>query len=158
MEQMFRRTAQQALEQLDTTTQGLSDAEIAKRRETYGENALAEEKKKSPLVVFLEQFKDLLVIILIAAAVISALSGNGESTIVIVAVITLNAILGTVQHFKAEKSLESLKALSSPSDAKWREGGSSFQRNRSGRHPAAGSRGPCGSRWAYHRKLLVTGQ
>ena len=65
MEQMFRRTAQQALEQLDTTTQGLSDAEIAKRRETYGENALAEEKKKSPLVVFLEQFKDLLVIILI---------------------------------------------------------------------------------------------
>ena len=95
MEQMFRRTAQQALEQLDTTTQGLSDAEIAKRRETYGENALAEEKKKSPLVVFLEQFKDLLVIILIAAAVISALSGNGESTIVIVAVITLNAILGT---------------------------------------------------------------
>ena len=115
MEQMFRRTAQQALEQLDTTTQGLSDAEIAKRRETYGENALAEEKKKSPLVVFLEQFKDLLVIILIAAAVISALSGNGESTIVIVAVITLNAILGTVQHFKAEKSLESLKALSSPS-------------------------------------------
>ena len=48
MEQMFRRTAQQALEQLDTTTQGLSDAEIAKRRETYGENALAEEKKKRP--------------------------------------------------------------------------------------------------------------
>ena len=47
MEQMFRRTAQQALEQLDTTTQGLSDAEIAKRRETYGENALAEEKKKA---------------------------------------------------------------------------------------------------------------
>ena len=56
MEQMFRRTAQQALEQLDTTTQGLSDAEIAKRRETYGENALAEEKKKSPLVVVVEQF------------------------------------------------------------------------------------------------------
>ena len=122
MEQMFRRTAQQALEQLDTTTQGLSDAEIAKRRETYGENALAEEKKKSPLVVFLEQFKDLLVIILIAAAVISALSGNGESTIVIVAVITLNAILGTVQHFKAEKSLESLKALSSPSAKVMRNG------------------------------------
>ena len=122
MEQMFRRTAQQALEQLDTTTQGLSDSEIAKRRETYGENALAEEKKKSPLVVFLEQFKDLLVIILIAAAVISALSGNGESTIVIVAVITLNAILGTVQHFKAEKSLESLKALSSPSAKVMRNG------------------------------------
>lgn len=70
----------------------------------------------------MEQFKDLLVIILIIAAIISAISGNGESTIVIVAVITLNAILGTVQHFKAEKSLESLKALSSPSAKVMRDG------------------------------------
>lgn len=65
-------------------------------------------------MVFLEQFKDLLVIILIIAAIISMLSSNIESTIVIFAVLILNAILGTVQHFKAEKSLESLKAMSSP--------------------------------------------
>ena len=122
MEQMFRRTAQQVLEQFGVTKDGLTQAQVEKQRQTYGENALAEEKKKSPIVVFLEQFKDLLVIILIIAAIISAISGNGESTIVIVAVITLNAILGTVQHFKAEKSLESLKALSSPSAKVMRDG------------------------------------
>lgn len=122
MEQMFRRTAQQIMEQFGVTAEGLSQQQVEKQRQTYGENVLAEEKKKSALVVFLEQFKDLLVIILIAAAVISAVSGNGESTIVIIAVITLNAILGTVQHFKAEKSLESLKALSSPNAKVMRDG------------------------------------
>ena len=122
MEQMFRRTAQQVLEQFGVTKDGLTQAQVEKQRQTYGENALTEEKKKSPIVVFLEQFKDLLVIILIIAAIISAISGNGESTIVIVAVITLNAILGTVQHFKAEKSLESLKALSSPNAKVMRDG------------------------------------
>ena len=62
----------------------------------------------------MEQFKDFLVIILIVAAVISAFLGEIESTIVILVVIILNAILGTVQHVKAEQSLNSLKALSSP--------------------------------------------
>ena len=122
MDQMFRKTAQQVLDQFGVTKDGLTQAQVEKQRQTYGENALAEEKKKSPLVVFLEQFKDLLVIILIIAAIISAVSGNSESTIVILAVITLNAILGTVQHFKAEKSLESLKALSSPSAKVMRDG------------------------------------
>ena len=122
MEQMFRRTAQQIMEQFGVTAEGLSQQQVEKQRQIYGENVLAEEEKKSALVVFLEQFKDLLVIILIAAAVISAVSGNGESTIVIIAVITLNAILGTVQHFKAEKSLESLKALSSPNAKVMRDG------------------------------------
>lgn len=110
------------MEQFGVTAEGLSQQQVEKQRQTYGENVLAEEKKKSALMVFLEQFKDLLVIILIAAAVISAVSGNGESTIVIIAVITLNAILGTVQHFKAEKSLESLKALSSPNAKVMRDG------------------------------------
>ena len=79
-----------------------------------GPNALTEGKKKSTLQVFLSQFADLLVIILIVAAIISMLSNNVESTIVIFAVIIMNAILGTVQHKKAEKSLDSLKSLSSP--------------------------------------------
>ena len=122
MDQMFRATAQQVLDQFGVTKEGLTEAQVEQQRQTYGENVLAEEKKKSPLVVFLEQFKDLLVIILIIAAIISAISGNSESTIVILAVITLNAILGTVQHFKAEKSLESLKALSSPSAKVMRDG------------------------------------
>lgn len=93
---------------------GLSDTVAAKILEENGENILTESAGKSVAVIFLEQFKDLLVIILIAAAVISMLSGNVESTVVIFAVIILNAILGTVQYVKAEKSLEALKALSSP--------------------------------------------
>lgn len=93
---------------------GLTDAQVEKNRQSYGRNVLEEEKQKSVFKVFLEQFADLLVTILIIASVISAFTGNLESTIVILAVITLNAVLGTVQHVKARKSLESLKAMSAP--------------------------------------------
>ena len=110
----YRQTAQQALESQQASAHGLSEAEVRRRAEQYGPNKLSEGKKKSTLQVFLEQFKDLLVIILIIAALISAVSENVESTIVIFAVLILNAILGTVQYVKAEKSLESLKAMSSP--------------------------------------------
>ena len=110
----YDRTIEQTLDAVGATRDGLSSAEAEERLQKFGKNALAEGKKKSVPIVFLEQFKDLLVIILIIAAIISMLSGNIESTIVIFAVLILNAVLGTVQHFKAEKSLESLKAMSSP--------------------------------------------
>ena len=113
-EAYYQKTAQQALDAQQAGPGGLTDQEAAKRREQYGPNKLSEGKKKSAIQIFAEQFKDLLVIILIIAAVISALSENVESTIVIFAVLILNAILGTVQYLKAEKSLESLKAMSSP--------------------------------------------
>lgn len=122
MKQFFHQSAQEVFDEFHVTLSGLTTAQAEANRNSYGENALAEGKRKSPLVVFLEQFKDLLVIILIAAAVISMLSGNHESTIVIFAVIILNAILGTVQHFKAEKSLASLKAMSTPSAKVIRDG------------------------------------
>ena len=93
---------------------GLNEEQVKANREKHGENKLYEKKKKSVLQVFLEQFKDLLVIILIIAALISLSTGNVESTIVIITVLILNAILGTVQYLKAEKSLESLKSLSAP--------------------------------------------
>lgn len=93
---------------------GLTSFDAERIIKEKGENTLSENTKKSTLKIFLEQFEDLLVIILIIAAIISMLSGNVESTIVIFAVIILNAILGTVQYVKAEKSLDSLKALSSP--------------------------------------------
>ena len=116
-------TAQQALERLQADpAKGLSAGEAGRRLEQYGPNALAEGKKKTVLQVFLEQFKDLMVAILIVAALISAASGEGESTIVIFAVLILNAVLGTVQHFKAEKSLESLKAMSAPTAKVIRDG------------------------------------
>ena len=110
----YRQTAQQALEAQQADQKGLSDQQARSRLEQYGPNKLSEGKKKSVLQIFLEQFKDLLVVILIVAALISAASENVESTIVIFAVLILNAILGTVQYLKAEKSLESLKAMSSP--------------------------------------------
>ncbi len=113
----------EVLQKLDTSGKdGLTAAEAAKRLEKFGPNALAEGKKKTVLQVFLGQFKDLLVIILIAAALISMATGEVESTIVIFAVLILNAVLGTVQHFKAEKSLESLKAMSAPSAKVVRDG------------------------------------
>ena len=114
-EAYYRKTPQQALEAQQASAGGLADQEARSRLEKYGPNKLSEGKKKSVLQIFLEQFKDLLVVILIVAALISAVSENVESTIVIFAVLILNAVLGTVQYLKAEKSLESLKAMSSPS-------------------------------------------
>ena len=107
---------------MESREEGLTSQQAQERLERFGPNALREEKKKPVWQVFLEQFKDLLVVILIAAAVISMLSGNVESTIVIFAVLILNAVLGTVQHCKAEKSLESLKAMSAPTARVLRDG------------------------------------
>ena len=120
--QYFNRTPEETLQDLEASRTGLTSAQAAERLGRYGKNALAEGKRKTPIQVFLEQFKDLLVVILLIAALISAVSGNAESTIVIFAVLILNAILGTVQHFKAEKSLESLKAMSSPTAKVLRDG------------------------------------
>ncbi len=118
----YQKTEEEVLEALHTSKEGLSATEAAGLLASKGENILEEGKKKSTLQVFAEQFRDLLVVILIAAAVISMLSGNAESTIVIVAVIVLNAVLGTVQHEKAQKSLASLKSLSSPTAKVIRDG------------------------------------
>ena len=125
-EPYYSKTPQEALAEQQAAATGLSDQEVERRREQYGRNQLSEGKKKTAFQVFLEQFKDLLVIILMIAAVISALSSNVESTIVIFAVLILNAVLGTVQYVKAEKSLESLKAMSSPY-AKVLRGGAKLQ-------------------------------
>lgn len=109
-------------EEFDTNENGLNSKELERVKEKYGENKLNEGEKQTPLKIFLEQFKDFLVIILIIAAAISFISGNKESTIVILAVISMNAILGTVQQIKAEKSLESLKKMSSPKATVMRDG------------------------------------
>ena len=100
----------------------MTTAQALTIRNEKGENILQEAKKISTFQVFLEQFKDMLVIILIVAAAISMFSAHVESTIVIVSVIILNAVLGTIQHIKAEKSLESLKLLSSPNAKVLRDG------------------------------------
>ena len=122
MKEWYQQTKEELLEHFRVTEHGLTGEEAGKRLAESGENVLKEGKRKSTLQVFFEQFCDLLVVILIIAALISMVSGNVESTIVIIAVIVLNAILGTVQHAKAEKSLDSLKSLSSPNAKVLRDG------------------------------------
>ena len=114
MKEWYQMREDEVLEALGSDANGLSSEKAEALLKAHGENVLRETKKKSVWRVFAEQFADLLVIILIIAAIISMISGNVESTIVIFAVITMNAILGTVQHEKAEKSLASLKTLSAP--------------------------------------------
>lgn len=114
MKEWYQMHEDEVLEALGSDANGLSSEKAEALLKTHGENVLRETKKKSVWRVFAEQFADLLVIILIIAAIISMISGNVESTVVIFAVITMNAILGTVQHEKAEKSLASLKTLSAP--------------------------------------------
>ena len=121
-EDYFNQTAEQVLEQMQVSPEGLTGGQATQRLEDYGPNQLVEGSRKSVAAVFFGQFKDLLVIILIAAALISMASGNLESTLVIFAVLLMNAVLGTVQYFKAEKSLESLKAMSAPTAKVLRDG------------------------------------
>lgn len=114
MDKQWKLSQEALLAELKSSMDGLTEAEAKARLEQYGYNKLQEGKRKGVLQVFAEQFADLLVIILIIAAVISALTGGVEGTIVILAVLILNAILGTVQHFKAQKSLDSLRAMAAP--------------------------------------------
>ncbi|WP_342532554.1 cation-translocating P-type ATPase [Lysinibacillus sp. FSL K6-0057] len=114
MNEYHQQSSAEVMKILNVTTQGLTDDDVQKRQQVYGYNVLEEGKKTSTLAVFMGQFKDLLVIILLVAAIVSFLLGEVESTIVIMIVVILNAILGTVQHVKAEQSLDNLKALTSP--------------------------------------------
>ena len=122
MKMWYQQSEEEVLQSLHVTKDGHTSESAAEILSSKGPNVLEGGKKKSTLEVFLSQFADLLVIILIIAAIVSMMTGNSESTIVIVAVIILNAILGTVQHKKAEKSLDSLKSLSSPTAKVIREG------------------------------------
>lgn len=107
-------STEELMMQHQVTKEGLTSQQVDRIRQEKGENILQEGKKKSIFQVFISQFADLLVVILIVAAVISMFSGNVESTIVILLVLVMNAVLGTIQHVKAQRSLESLKQLSSP--------------------------------------------
>lgn len=113
---------EEVLSQFSVTEQGLSGKQVEEIRGEKGENILQEEKKKSIWQIFMGQFADLLVVILVIAAVISMFSGNAESTLVILLVLVMNAVLGTVQYEKAQKSLNSLKQLSSPHAKAVRDG------------------------------------
>ena len=118
----YQMKKEDVLKMLGTDENGLTQNQAKENKKKYGKNELAEGKKKNPFILFLEQYKDFLVIILIIAAIISGVLGDIESAIVIFVVITINAILGTVQHIKAEQSLDSLKEMSAPTAKVIRDG------------------------------------
>ncbi|MCD8391192.1 MAG: calcium-translocating P-type ATPase, PMCA-type [Firmicutes bacterium] len=118
----YQMKKEDVMKELGTSESGLSQSQAAENRRKYGKNELAEGKKKNPFILFLEQYKDFLVIILIIAAIISGILGDAESAIVIFVVITINAVLGTVQNLKAEQSLNSLKEMSAPTAKVIRDG------------------------------------
>ena len=114
MKHYYQMTGDETLTEVNGSLEPLTEEQIREHQEKYGPNELVEGKKKTILQIFLEQYKDFLVIILIIAAIVSGFMGEVDSTVVILIVITMNAILGTVQTVKAEQSLASLKKLSAP--------------------------------------------
>ena len=122
MKEFYQQTVKEVLDRVESSETGLTSEQAGKFRERCGWNELAEGKKKSIPQIFLEQYKDFLVLILITSAIISGMLGDEESAAVILIVITINAILGTVQTVKAEQSLQSLKKLAGPQAKVLRDG------------------------------------
>lgn len=114
MEKFYNKDISEIYEYFNSSIDGLDNEQCATNKKKYGINKIKESKKKSTTRIFLEQFQDMLVIILIVSAIISIFLNELESTIVIFVVITINAILGTYQYQKAERTLNSLRNLSSP--------------------------------------------
>lgn len=123
MKAFYQMPYSEVINKFSSKLTGLSNEAISKHREIYGKNQIEESQSISPISIFFSQFKDFLVIILMVAAMVSGIMGKLESTFVIIAVLILNALLGTIQHIKAEQSLKSLKALSAPNSKVLRDGG-----------------------------------
>ena len=122
MKPYYQLSGEEVLREVNGSEEPLTKEQVSENQKKYGPNELTEGKKKTTVQIFLEQYKDFLVIILIIAAIASGFIGDIESAAVIVIVITMNAILGTVQTVKAEASLASLKKLSGPEAKVLRDG------------------------------------
>ena len=113
---------EKVLEELNTSAKGLSEEEAARKLAIYGKNELKEAKKISPVKIFLLQFKSIVIYILIFAAIVSAVLSQFIDMAIILAVLAINAILGFVQEYRAEKAIEALKKLSAPKATIIRDG------------------------------------
>ena len=122
MSEYYQLPGREVLKQLNGSEEPLTSQQVREHQEKYGRNELSEGKKETILHIFLGQYKDFLVMILIAAAIVSGLLRDVESAVVILVVITINAVLGTMQTVKAEQSLDSLKKLSAPEAKVMRDG------------------------------------
>jgi len=118
----YKKNIDEVLSELNTSLSGLSNEEAEKRFREFGPNELVEKEKKTPLQMFLEQFKDLMIIILIASAIISGVIGELSDTIVIIVIVILNAIIGFIQEYRAEKAMSALKKMAAISAVVIRDG------------------------------------
>lgn len=112
--QWYQKDIETVFKELQTRPEGLSEKEIKEKLEKYGLNVLKEIKKKTPIMMFLSQFKDFMIIVLIAAAFVSGIIGELSDTIAIVVIVVLNAIIGFVQEYRAEKAMAALKKMAAP--------------------------------------------
>jgi len=115
-------SADETLKALNSSLNGLSSSEAQKRLLEHGKNELVEEKKAGPLMIFLEQFKEILIIILIVAAIAAYYVGDTIDAVVILVVVVLNAVVGFIQEYRAEKAMEKLKSLVSTEAVVLRDG------------------------------------
>lgn len=105
------------IKSLDSSYEGISDEEAGKRLEKFGRNEIEEGKKRTLFMMFLDQFKNLMIIVLIVAAIVSFVASKGEDiadSIIILAVVIINAVMGVFQESKAEKALDALKRCRHP--------------------------------------------
>ncbi len=100
---------------------GLSQAQVKERRKEYGENSLVQSKPPGPVRIFFGQFRDAMVLILLAATGIAALLGEWTNALTIIAIVLLNAILGFIQEYRTERTLEALRNMTAPTAKVWRE-------------------------------------
>uniref|UniRef100_UPI00388CF587 cation-translocating P-type ATPase n=1 Tax=Carnobacterium jeotgali TaxID=545534 RepID=UPI00388CF587 len=121
-EAFFAQDKETVFKKMETTQQGLTSSEAEKRIAEFGPNELNQGKSKSIMVKFLEQFKDFMILVLLAAALISAIFGDVTDAIIILVVVVLNAILGVYQEAKAEEAIDALKKMSSPEARVKRDG------------------------------------
>ncbi len=112
----------EALQLTGSNPKGLTTSEAQERLTKYGPNILQEKKKKPAWLMLLAQFKDVMILMLIAAAIISGLVGELSDTVVILIIVLLNAVVGFVQEYRAEKAMEALKKMSAPTAAVLRNG------------------------------------
>lgn len=118
----YRRSAEQVIKDLGGSVAGLSSAEIISRRAEHGPNLLLTARPRTRLALFLAQFADFMILVLIGAAVVSGLVGDFSDTVVIVAIVVLNAVIGFVQEYRAEQAIQALKAMAAPAAVVTREG------------------------------------
>ncbi|MEK7385869.1 MAG: HAD-IC family P-type ATPase, partial [candidate division NC10 bacterium] len=122
MVRWHQQTADGALAGLATSPAGLSPAEARRRLAEHGPNALVETRRRTPLGMLAAQFTDFMILVLLGAAVVSGLIGDVEDTVAIVAIVLLNAVVGFVQEYRAERAMEALKAMAAPTATVVRDG------------------------------------